>query len=331
MIRIKILVLENRMLSNVAYWRLYHPLSVMKTIYRGLVQFDIDFKRKELDYADAWGADLIVMPRPGGGAIGDQAALNDFLRSARQSGARVVIDLDDHILGIPKDHELYSEFQKPQRRKAIESCLGMADAFWFSSPEFLSTYSTAGIVVENGILPSDMPESPSPDAGIWAWRGRSVQVHDLINAGGETWPEIRDKAKRWLWMGYMPPLPGVENTEVLPYLDNPQTYFMMLRQTPLNGLWKPMMHCSFNDHKSNIAMIEATMAGGVCLTNYSGRPGWQNTVKSFPTYKEACKVWEAAREDIAENYNIINLAQKRASSILALCSHLIPASENANT
>jgi hypothetical protein len=73
--------------------------------------------------------------------------------------------------------------------------------------------------------------------------------------------------------------------------------------------------CLFNDAKSNIAWIEATVSGGICLTNYAGKTAWENAVSEMPTYDEAVVIWEKSKERILKDFNLIEGAKLRAASI----------------
>lgn len=326
---IKILVLEPPYISNVAYWRLFRPLKIMAQLNPGV--FSFEWKRKDLTFADAWNADVVIMARPGTGRHADYQTAIEFIQKAKRWGAKFIVDLDDDLLGIPDDHELYSEYNKPDRRKAIVETLKMADAFWVSTSAFLTTYSPQAEVIPNAVLPTDLPEEPAPDRGLWAWRGRSVQIHDLVGMGADWYEQIKDIPKQWVFLGYRPPLRHSKNQEVVPYLDDPELYMQALKASQFNGIWKPMQDVRFNDHKSNIAWIEATMSGGVCLTNYAGKSGWELSVSEIPEYPDACKIWERSKAEIIEKYNLVNTAQMRAQSIFRLCSYMLntsPATAN---
>lgn len=322
---INIHILEAPYLSNVAYWRIFRPLQVMKLLCPG--QFSFTFGRKEMDFSTVFNADVIICPRPG-----QKPFVFDFILKAKQNGAAVIVDLDDDILNLPPVHDLYHDYKpgspaNEEARKIIE----IADFFWYSTPKFLETYPNNGIVVPNAVLPADLPSEPAPDRGIWTWRGRSIQIHDLIYAGQHWYDEIRDKAKKWYFMGFLPPLDHLPNAESLQFISDPQEYFQKWAMLKANGVWKPMMKCDFNDHKSNIAWIEATIAGGVCLTNYAGEPGWELATAEFPDYQTACELWQRSKEKILTDYNLIKTAQQRAQSIAALCSPTkatLPATES---
>lgn len=326
---IKVLVLEPPLVSNVGWWRLWRPLGVIKAAFPQLFQFT--FKRKDLDYFDAWNYDIVITARPGSGKTpAEQTAVNQFVEEAKKAGgAKFIVDIDDFVFGIPKGHPLYTEYQKKDRVKAMEECMSLADAFWYSTPAFLETIDKGGQVMPNAIFPEELPKEPTSDKGIAAWRGHSIQIHDLMGAGADVWPEIRDKAQVWFWMGYYPPLKHTETSTELPYVSDPAAYMELIRKTPLNVLWKPMIDCTFNLHKSNIAMIEATMAGGYCLTNFAGRPEWENTSATWLPYKDGVKLWEQARQDIIDNYNLGKWAIARAEHMVSLVPHLLPQKETA--
>ena len=244
-------------------------------------------------------------------------------------GARFIVDMDDNILMPPPGHALHAEYTKPARRKCIEDCLALADNMWFSTPAFLDTINSQGKVMPNAILPNELPKEPTPDRMIGAWRGHSIQMHDIATQGSQDWEKVKAGAQEWLWIGYMPPLPRAEFGIELPFIEMPDQYMALLQQTPINALWKPMQENPFNDHKSNIAWIEAAIAGGYCLTNYAGRPGWEYATKHWLTHDDGVKLWEKSCEVIAQDYNLIHWGQKRAESIAALVPHLIP-SQHAN-
>lgn len=316
---INVHVLIPPLLGTVEYWRVWQPLQVVKLMYPGV--FNFTFKKKDLDFNDAWQADFVITIRPG-----SKPDVNQYLEKAKLNGAVVAVDIDDHILDLPRFHDLYHDYKPGSagHKRAVKTC-ELADIFWFSTPKFLETYSKQGIVIPNAILPEILPAEPAPDNGIWIWRGRSIQVHDLIYAGWDWYEKIKKKPKQWRFIGFDPPLRHADNVgEGLQYITDTQEYMSRIRAARFNGFWKPMVDCSFNDHKSNIAWIEATLSGGVCLTNYAGKPGWEYATKNFPTYKQACELWEKSVKEIQEKYNLIETAKMRAQSMLQACSHRLP-------
>ncbi len=83
-------------------------------------------------------------------------------------------------------------------------------------------------------------------------------------------------------------------------------------------IWKPLQKTQFNASKSNIAWIEATMAGGVCTTNFWERKEWANALSFFPDEDEVQEAWERSRDSIVDNYNLREVNKRRFETIKAL-------------
>lgn len=326
--KINVLILEHSLLSNVAWWRTYRPLWVVSKLSdEGLfpVEFNFRVKRKDLDYSDMWWAHLIIVSRPFA-----KPYISDFLVEAKQNGCKVIVDIDDDVFNLPKTHALYSAYKPGSaNQKEIEKAFKSADLFWFSTPKFLETYTNQGVVIPNAIFPEEIPAQPAPDRGHWAWRGTTIQYHDILAQDARKWyEENRDKAKKWFFLGVLPPMDHAENAELLDYIESPRQYMEAIHRAQFNGFWKPLMDHQFNEHKSNIALIEATMSGGACITNFAGRPGWETATDTFPTYEKACELWQASKELISTKYNLWNTAQMRAQTMHALCSPQTATSPN---
>lgn len=324
---IKVLVLEYPMISNTGYWRIYRPLDVMRGLYPGM--FSLTFKREKMTYSDIMEHDIIITRRP---AATDGATHVQFLRLCREENRPVIFDEDDYVLNCPDTHELWGTYRQKEVRQNYVDALKCASAAWFSTPAFLELIPE-GEVVPNAILPEELPNEPAPDAGIFCWRGKSIQSHDLIYGGWDWYEANKHRVKKWLFLGWKPPLrhhtpdpahPETDNTEFIPEEPNTSRYIQSLRMNKVNVLWKPMMEHPFNTHKSNIAEIEVTMTGGYCITPFAGRGVWQYSSKEILPYRDACDLWAASKQNIIENYNLIKTAQQRAESIARLVPHLIP-------
>jgi hypothetical protein len=321
---INVHVLEYPLLSNVAYWRLFRPIQVIRRLYPGVFNFQV--LKKGMDFSHILNSDIIISPRPG-----QLPYVSEYILKAKKNGVSFIVDLDDDLLNLPRHHDIFHDYKEgePAREEALK-ILDLADIFWYSTPKFLETYGKTygkpGMVIPNAVLPGDLPNGPAPDRGVWTWRGRAAQIHDLIGAGWDWYEEIKEKPKLWVFLGFDPPLRHAVNTDSVRHISDPQEYFEKWKALGANGVWKPIINHPFNDHKSNIAWIEATIAGGVCLTNYAGKPGWELATDEFPDYKTACELWEKSKAEILENYNLIKTAQLRAQSMLQICSHLLPTS-----
>jgi hypothetical protein len=124
------------------------------------------------------------------------------------------------------------------------------------------------------------------------------------------------KAKEWVFWGCLPSLNHAGNVKLWEYEDDVQKYFATLKKQPFNGVWKPLVDNQFNDAKSNIAWIEATMSGGVCVTNYAGKTSWEGAMLEMPeSYDHAVVRWELSCEYIKRDFNLETTARQRAESL----------------
>lgn len=314
---IQILILDYPQLSNVGYWRLYRPLQVMRKLYPGV--FNLTFKREKVTYADISEHDIIITRRP---YSNDGDVLLKILQKANSLGRPVIFDEDDAVMMCPRNHELFTVYRKKEARELYVKCMAEAQTLWFSTPAFLESIQTYGrvqkLVIPNAVLPSDLPEQPAPDMGLIGWQGKSIQVHDLVLAGREWYEENKGKAKQWIFFGWEPPLRHLDNTTLIDYIEDTDVFMDSFRKNVINAMWKPLIDCPFNDHKSNINLLGATMGGGYTITNYAGKPGWEYASKEILPYQDACDLWAAAKADILKNYNLIDTARMRAESIISL-------------
>lgn len=318
---IKILILYPEHLDNVGYWRLFRPFRIMRSLYPGV--FSLTYKAEKITYADIDSHDVIITRRPYGKS---GVALVELLQKAVFLGKPVIFDEDDLVVNCPDTHELSEIYKKPDVRNEYVSALKCASTFWFSTPAFLETIHPNGEVIPNAVLPEDIRDEPAPDMGLFGWQGKSIQTHDLIGAGWD-WYETNKESplvQRWVFFGYKPPLRHAENTETVGYINDVDVYVSSFKQNGINGLWKPLIEHPFNDHKSNLSLLTATMGGGYCITNYAGKPGWEFASKELIPYNEACELWQAAKDHVLQNYNLLDTARMRAESILRLVPHLRP-------
>lgn len=318
---IRILVLEDKHLTNTGYWRIYRPLRVMsKVLFPGT--FSIDVENKNFSYAQLAFYDVIITRRPSG----ESAEIwLKFLEKAKAMDVPIIFDEDDAVMMCPENHELSKVFERRDVRAAYQAALNTASLFWFSTPAFvesipplLSGGGAMAAVIPNAILPEDLPDGPAPDNGIIGWQGKSVQVHDTIEAGWDWYNENKHKAGTWLFFGWQPPLQHLANTQTIDYIQDVDVYVSSFKKNSINALWKPLIDCPFNDHKSNLNWLTATMGGGYCITNYAGKPGWEFATKEILPYDQACELWARSKEHILEHYNLLKTAEMRAQTIFSL-------------
>jgi len=304
---INIVIIENPVVNAVTWWRFLRPLGEMQRQYPG--RYNIKMTRK-LDAADLFYTDLFILSRPN-----DAETLKMVQRIKDLGRSKILMDIDDAITNVPLHHKDAAYFNN--RAKTAREIFALTDYFWTSTEQLLYECDclNRGEVVPNAVHESDLPNEAAPDRGYWMWRGRDIQKEDVYLNGAETYEQIKHKVNKWFFWGCLPSLNHLNNISLLEYDDDVQTYFAKLKSAKFNGVWKPLVDNQFNDAKSNIAWIEATMSGGVCLSNYAGKTAWEYAVSEMPEYDFAVNQWELSKAAIIEHYNIETTAKARHNSI----------------
>lgn len=308
---ISVLIIEEPKVNAVTWWRFFRPLSEMQKLYPG--QFSIKMTRR-VDEAELYFFDIVILSR-----ANDPETLTFAKRVKNLGRSKIIMDIDDAITNLQTYHDQYAYHNN--RRNIAWELFALVDYFWVSTEQLMYDCDCfgRGEIMPNAVLPSDLPDKPSPDNGLWMWRGKGMQTPDVYFEGVDTYEKIKDKAKSWIFWGVLPNLNhGANVRPPMEYEINIHNYFEKVKALRLNGVWKPLVPCLFNDAKSNIAWIEATVSGGVCLTNYAGKTAWENAVSEMPTYDEACEIWAKSKERVLRDFNLIEGARLRADSMARL-------------
>lgn len=310
---IKVLVIQAPQINGVTHWRCFRPLSVLRKQYRGQIEFT--FKHKDLSPVDLDFHDLILILRA------TTPDIIDYLQLAKQKGVPIIADLDDDLLNLPPSHPQYHEYTR--NRSIIDQFFRLADHVWVSTEQLLYVTDALdrGTVIPNAILPSDLPDNPAPDHQRWAWRGSSVHLEDVL-ANADWYYRIQRQPKEFAWIGWIPPLKHEATAKFLPYESDVEAYFDSIKRNQYNVIWKPLVDNKFNRAKSNIAWLEATMGGGVCVTNAGWDWGnqWHYALPQPPTqYEEEVEAWKQSRDAALRNYNLHNINELRYRDITNLC------------
>lgn len=313
---IKVLVIQGPQINGVTWWRCFRPLSVLRKQYRGQIEFT--FKHKDLSPVDLDFHDVVLILRA------TTPDIIEYLGLAKNKGIPIIIDVDDDLINLPPSHPQHHEYTR--NRRIIEQFFRLADRVWVSTPQLLYVTDAIerGTVIPNAILPSDLPDQPAPNRQRWAWRGSSVHLEDVLASAGWYY-RFQLLPKEFSWIGWTPPLKHEPNARFLPYESDVFAYFEGLKRQQYNVIWKPLVNNLFNRAKSNIAWLEATMGGGVCVTNFATDDDLEFEDWRFcldePTndYARLVDAWEISCQAILENYNLESANALRFSDILSLC------------
>ena len=232
--------------------------------------------------------DLIMFQRPF-----DQNALT-ICGYIKQCGIPLWLDYDDNLFALNPENPTYPIYSNPQIQENIKSMLQLADVVSVPTEYLRQAYSEWNkniCVVPNAFHDSLFKRGElKPRTNNVIWRGPEAHIFDLMTYS----KEINDLTKdfpewRFMFAGFSPWFLSKTNNKGNISLLDIVLYFKMLSDMSPSCLHVPLHDNPFNRSKSNIAYIEGSYAGAVCVT-----PHWWNVPGALsytdgPSYYEAIK------------------------------------------
>lgn len=302
----RLLVVENpKNLNGVVWWRCLQPMSYLRK--QGI---DVHFQT-QVTTSDIMMADAVLLFRP------DAQVSMQIIEICHQLDRPVIVDIDDDLVNLDTSHPLRGHFAKSV--SGYFQCIDAADAIWCSTPTLLTDQGHRnGYLIPNAVCPMTIiPTNNWARNKTVLWRGAYSGMGD-INPMGAFYQRAKADGYEFRFWGFLPEFAPSE--EYLAWTADTFQFMQMVRKAAPGYIWKPLHPCKFNDAKSNIALIEATMAGALCVSNYADRlPWWKGAVADFvKTQEEYIYYLEQARAEIVENFNIHEVTATRLRSILSL-------------
>lgn len=198
------------------------------------------------------------------------------LRNAKLSGAKIWVDVDDLLWQIPASNPARMSFG-PGHAENLRKAMVHADVITVSTPELSNQvkieYGRDSIVVPNAWNDYALPiQEPAPiiegEKIRIVYRGSNSHDGDLF-AHRDAFREYQNI--EFIFMGCMPwyfyTNYGGHMTTIIQevWTNDIFGYFQRLIQLKPHFVVFPLEDNTFNGCKSNIAAIEATVAGAVCI------------------------------------------------------------------
>ncbi len=238
----------------------------------------------------------------------------------KQCGIKLWLDYDDNLFALNPENPTYHLYNNPDIQNNIKSMLQLADAVSVPTENLRQAYSEFNkniYVVPNAFndLLFTRPEL-KPRTNHIIWRGPEAHIFDLMNFSKEI-NQVTAEFPEWRFMfaGFSPWfLSETNNKGHIPFLDI-VPYMKMLSEMAPSCLHVPLHDNAFNRGKSNIAYIEGSYAGAVCVV-----PAWWN-VPGALSYSDGKSYYEAIKSIITGEVDKIamnNMAWEYISDVLSL-------------
>jgi hypothetical protein len=220
-------------------------------------------------------ADIVFMQRP---------CRNEDLQIAQMTKDNhkpLWVDYDDDLFTVQSDNPSYLVYNQPAIKKNITALLTMADVVTVTTEALKTAYSHLNkniIVCPNGIdddliKDHELPKGSRKDTIMW--RGSQTHERDLMSVADSVLKIAKAfDTFKWSFIGYNPWFitDQIQNCGLDAGRDIPN-YFKLLKDQAPGFFICPLADNIFNRSKSNIAWIEATYAGALCLA--PNWPEWQ--------------------------------------------------------
>ena len=220
----------------------------------------------ELTWGSMSDIDVLFMMRA------DNSAAYKAITYARLMGIPSWIDMDDDFFAVPKDNPNHKHYSDPDTLKWISLCMQEATVISFST-EFLKVKYDAGLEKVSTTPPRTLViknaantrlfkfEDHKNRNNIIAWRGSSTHSGDIKTVA----KYCEQLGHEWHFIGYKPVEFGIRLHTTYQEPMDAIVYMNYLKDIKPKVMIVPLVDNDFNRAKSNIAWIEATMAGAVTI------------------------------------------------------------------
>lgn len=328
---ISLLVLCPNPTDATSYYRGMRPLGQLK---RNSTNIQLAFA-SSMDWSVMSMVDGFFMQRPFN-AQHLQAA-----KMATRWKVPIWVDYDDDLFSVTPDNPAYKLYGRPEIQKNIAEICAMAKVVTVSTSALKQAMAPLNdniSVISNGYDLEFLGEIPllrEEQNPLILWRGSETHQRDLMVHA----EEIIEAARRhpnytWHFQGYAPwmiteqmPKDKVVVAPAIPIED----YFELIKEVKPKIVITPLANNRFNQSKSNIAWIEATHAGAVCLApnweewkvpgvvNYNGRGDFLEQLDVMLLGKIDLRARHAdSRNYISAHLSFRELNKGRADAIRAL-------------
>lgn len=209
--------------------------------------------------------DLVYMQRPLTKTAVDAAVY------LKMMGKRLWIDWDDDYINIPTYH--FYVLQLQSYRENIKQLAGMADIITVTTNALNTVYSQFNsniLIIPNAIPAALFNKVKYSNSGGVFWRGSHLHFPNVIHYASEI-QRVIDTGIKIRFMGLNPFF--LKSYTMLPEMDI-YNYIDHYRKISPKFSFVVLIDNAFNRSRSNIAWIEATISGTVCLA-----PDWEEWKK----------------------------------------------------
>lgn len=245
------------------------------SLYRGMgplahIMRNYNVTVRQIDGAVSWvdltEFDLVFLQRPA-----KPEALS-LLKMAQRVGVPVWVDFDDYVFDVPTDNPAWTFYANPETRKTIQAIMKSANVLTVSTGKLKELYNNLNpntVVIPNAIdrhYICNIPEFPRKKTLLW--RGTDTHVKDVTFYKDEILKAL-EAHPDWnvTFLGWFPWFLADKLGSRLTFhaTSNPLEFFNVFNKEQPAITMVPLFDSDFNQSKSCIAALEATVCGSAVL------------------------------------------------------------------
>lgn len=322
----RVLAVIEKSYDAMAWYRSVLPLIRLKQTGAIEVDFMMASNKPKWDLLVQY--DILFMQRP------HEVGYVDLAGLAKIHKLKVWLDFDDPLWSINPESPVHAYYQQEGTRQAIERCINLSDAITVSTPILAQSvkeyYDRESEVVYNaadlgGLQWMATGLKPAPEKPVLCWRGSQTHLEDIMQFKPAMDQIDADYDVAWRFYGadlYFA-RKGLKDVTHIGDMDF-TLYQQTLRVDAGQILYVPLADNHFNRCKSDIAAIEAVVAGMIPVV-----PEWwafgmvgadmKQVICDTISRNDKQELWEACRDFIEVYRNLEKENQKRLEVIKALC------------
>lgn len=295
-----------------------------------------------MTWAQAGDFDVLFLQRP------MTEGIYKLANYVKELGVKIWVDYDDNLFDLPTESRAFFDFDD-KVRATMNKILKLADVITVSTEGMQAIFKHLGheaTVVRNALNTDwDPPvKEHNSRSRVVAWRGSETHVADVIYFTDQIEDSILKTKDVYHFFGYVPWLlchrmpyyaqdvAGEISARVhLHKPDDIRIYHENLKKYKPRLMHVPLVANSLNAAKSNIAWIEATCAGAVCIA--PDWPEWRMpgvlNYKSLEEYvqlltspEDRTENWKASMKYIEENLTLNKTNDQRIEILKTLVNHV---------
>ena len=287
--------------------------------------------------AQSWacliGADVLVLQRP--------ATPEHFnmLCIAKNMGIKVICDMDDDNLAVPKDNPTYPTYSQMPIKEAVLNLARHCDVLTVTT-QFMKKkygiYNKNTVIIPNALddqIVSQRQVSKTAREDKLLWRGTMSHQRNLMSVGLQLVNlSARHPDWKFVFFGLDPfdLTERIRNHEVIPQVPL-MNFYQVMSSVHAKLLYYPLNHTDHSQARSHIAWLEGSYANSAVLAykneefirpgclNYSSLEEFENVVDAVTRGEvDLDKCVEESWTHIQENYLLSKVNQKRLEVIQSL-------------